>query len=145
MVWTIPKENHKTGKISKKPLKRPILPETQVLFLQLLELSGCDYLMTNSRSYQIMSKNSTVSLPYNLMQWLRKNANYEMAHWSLHDLRRTARTYWSSLCPPHIAEIMLGHTLSKEWGTYDQYLYLAEQTAAYSAWLNKLNEIIKLS
>lgn len=142
MVWTIPATNHKAGKKSKKPLYRPITENIKPLLLELFDLSEGDYLLTNAGEKTQFSTNAGVSLPYHINQWLRKNADYEMKHWSLHDLRRTARTHFSSLCQPHIAEIMLGHTLPGEWMTYDQYAYLDEQRAAYSAWVDKLMGIV---
>jgi hypothetical protein len=58
-----------------------------------------------------MGKSAPLALPYNIMQWLRRHEEYEMKHWSIHDLRKTARTNFSTLTEPHIAEIMLGHKL----------------------------------
>ena len=75
------------------------------------------------------------------MQWLRRHEKYEMTHWSVHDLRKTARTNFSTLTQPHVAEIMLGHKLPGTWQTYDHYTYLKEQTAAYSAWWKRLMEL----
>lgn len=37
---------------------------------------------------------------------LRRHSKFEMEHWSVHDLRRTARTNFATLTEPHIAEIM---------------------------------------
>jgi len=142
MVWTIPASNHKAGKKSKKPLYRPITDNIKPFLLALFALSDGDFVLTNAGESTQFSINAGVSLPYHINQWLRKNANYEMQHWSLHDLRRTARTHFSALCQPHIAEIMLGHTLPGEWMTYDQYAYLDEQRAAYSAWVDKLMGIV---
>jgi integrase len=141
-VWTIPVSNHKAGKKSKKPLYRPITDSIKPYLLELFALSDGDFLLTNAGKKTQFSINAGVSLPYHINQWLRKNTDYDMAHWSLHDLRRTARTHFSSLCQPHIAEIMLGHTLPGEWMTYDQYAYLEEQRAAYSAWVDRLMGIV---
>ncbi len=65
-----------------------------------------------------------------------------MKHWSIHDLRKTARTNWSELTEPHVAEIMLGHKLPGQWQVYDHYKYLDEQTKAYSAWWAKLMSVV---
>lgn len=143
MVWTVPATNHKLGKSSGKPLLRPITPETEVLIREAMELSkGSPYLFTNNGTSKPMGTGAPLQLPYNIMQWLRRHEKYEMAHWSVHDLRKTARTNFSTLTEPHIAEIMLGHKLPGSWQVYDQYDYLAEQRLAYSAWCNRLESLV---
>jgi len=142
-VWTVPPENHKMGKASGKPLLRPIIDETERLIKQACELSPeSDYLFTNNGTNDPMGNCAPLQLPYNIMQWLRRNKAYEMPHWSLHDLRRTARTNFSTLTQPHIAEIILGHSLGKIWHTYDQHHYLDEQREAYEKWVVRLKGLI---
>jgi len=92
-----------------------------------------------------MGSSSPLALPYNVMQWLRKNEGYDMMHWTVHDLRRTARTNLSTLAPPYIAEIILGHKLPGEWATYDRHDYLEEQAEAYKNWWDRLDDIGGLS
>ena len=142
MVWTIPPENHKTGKISNKPIIRPILPYTEELIKEAMSLNSENYLFMNDDGKSVMSQSSPIALPYNIMQWLRKNKNYEMAHWSVHDLRRTARTNFSSLTNPYVAEIMLGHALPRIQGTYDHHDYLDDQRKAYEKWIDRLMQLL---
>lgn len=112
MVWTVPAENHKLGKTTQKPLLRLVTPEIEPLIRQAIALSGdSDFLFTNTGSDEPMGKSAPLALPYNIMQWLRRHEEYEMKHWSIHDLRKTARTNFSTLTEPHVAEIMLGHKL----------------------------------
>ncbi len=142
-VWTVPADNHKMGKITKKPLLRPIIPEVEPLIKEAFNLSGeCEYLFNNTGSNQPMGQGAPLALPYNTMQWLRRHKDYEMKHWSVHDLRKTARTNFSELTDPHIAEIMLGHKLPGQWQVYDHYDYLKEQAEAYSKWWKRLMEIV---
>ena len=141
-VWTVPPENHKLGKVSGKALLRPIIPQAQALIEEAIGLSGKgDYLFNNDGTNEPMGVGAPVQLPYNLMQWLRRHKNYEMPHWSVHDLRKTARTNFSSLTEPHIAEIMLGHKLPGSWRVYDHYDYLPEQEKAYAAWWKRIEQI----
>lgn len=64
-----------------------------------------------------------------------------MPHWTLHDLRRTARSLMSRAgVLPHIAEQVLGHKLSGVEGIYDRHKYEDEKGAA----LNKLANLIDL-
>lgn len=126
-VWTIPPENHKLGKTSGKPLLRPITPEIEVLLLQAMALSDkSKHVFTNTGSKEPMGTGAPLALPYNIMQWLRRHDGYEMAHWSIHDLRKTARTNFSTLTEPHVAEIMLGHRLPGTWQVYDPTTTVAD-------------------
>lgn len=144
MVWTIPPENHKLGQSSGKPLLRPIIDEVKPLIEEVMALNAkSSYMFNNSGTTDPMGQGAPLALPYNLMQWLRRHKDYEMKHWSIHDLRKTARTNLSSLTEPHIAEIMLGHRLPGSWQVYDHYDYLPEQKQAYQAWWDRLQELVK--
>jgi integrase len=142
-VWTIPPENHKLGKSTGKPLLRPITPETEALIRQASTLSAkSKFVFTNTGSDDAMGTSAPLALPYNVMQWLRRHEKFEMEHWSIHDLRKTARTNFSTLTEPHIAEIMLGHRLPGTWQVYDHYDYLLEQGKALSAWTERLQSLV---
>lgn len=143
-IWTIPAENHKLGKATGKPLLRPIIPEIEPLIKQAMTLSGDGtILFNNTGTNKPMGRSAPLALPYNIMQWLRRHQKYEMEHWSLHDLRKTARTNLSTLTEPHIAEIMLGHKLPGSWQVYDHYDYLPEQAEAYKGWWDRLVGIVE--
>ena len=142
-VWTIPPENHKLGDSTGKPLLRPITKEIEPYIQQAFLLNeDSDYVFTNTGSNEVMGRSSPLPLPYNIMQWLRRHHDIEMEHWSIHDLRKTARTNFSTLTEFHIAEIMVGHTLGGHVQTYDHHHYLQEQGKAYSAWCKRLFEIV---
>lgn len=142
MVWTVPPENHKTGKTSKKPILRPIIPIAEELLKEAMLLNNTKHLFTNDKDDNQMGASSPVQLPYNIMQWIRRHKGHDMPHWSVHDLRRTMRTQISDIAAPHIAEIMLGHTLPKIWQTYDRYDYMEEQREAYLKWSEKLMRLV---
>lgn len=144
-IWTVPVELNKTGKTTKKKIVRPIIPEFMPLITEALTLGrGGEYLFENTGTKEPMGRRAPLSLPYNIMQYLRRNENYEMEHWTVHDLRRTARTNFSTLTQPHIAEIMLGHALPKIWRVYDKYDYLEEQVIAYKKWWERLQRIVEV-
>lgn len=65
-----------------------------------------------------------------------------MAHWSLYDLRKTARTNFSTLTDVHVAEVMLGHALQGMQGVYDRHLYIEGQRKAYKGWWDRIMEIV---
>lgn len=139
-VWTVPPANHKLGDKTGKPLKRPITPLAKKLILEAFALSKHEsyaFISSDSNDKQL-TRSSILPLPYNIMQWVRRHKGINMDHWSVYDLRKTARTNWSTITQPHVAEIMLGHKLPGEWQVYDQYDYLTEQMEAYDAWGERL-------
>jgi integrase len=143
LVWTVPREHNKIRKKGGKPILRPIIPAVVPLIERLFALGpDSEYALTNTNSNEPMGTSAPLALPYNVMQWLRRHAKYEMAHWSLHSLRKTARTNFSTLTQfPHVAEIMLGHKLPKNWRIYDNHTYLKEQAVVYTAWWQRLTAI----
>ena len=57
-----------------------------------------------------------------------------MPRWTLHDLRRTARSLMSrAKVPTDHAERALGHVMGGVRETYDRYEYLDEKRAAFEA------------
>ena len=143
-VWTVPPENHKLGKTTGKPLIRPITEGAKALLQEVFALSvKSEFVFTNSGSDQPMGQGAPLALPYNIMQYLRRHMDYNMAHWSVHDLRKTARTNFSRLTEAHIAEVLLGHTIggNSVWRVYDHYDYLEEQKKALNNWSARLTEL----
>ena len=138
------------GRCGRKPqagkshrVLKPIIPEVAPLIAEAFALSGdSQYVFTNRDAEKVMGQSAPIALPYGVMQYLRRHHNFEMEHWSVHDLRKTARTNFSTLTAPHIAEIMLGHKLPGQWQVYDHYDYLKEQTQAYTKWWARLMEIV---
>ncbi len=142
-IWTVPAENHKTGKKTKKPLLRPITENIKPYILEAMENStGSEYLFTVDGDSGPLGESSHLSMPNNIFQWLKKHKQVDLEHWSVHDLRRTMRTNMSTIAQPHVCEIMLGHALPKIWGTYDKHDYLEEQRAAYTGWVDRFHSII---
>jgi integrase len=77
-----------------------------------------------------------------MMAQLRKFAGDEVTlpRWTLHDLRRTARTLMSQAgVSAEIAELALGHVKRGVEGTYDRYSYHAEKKQAFG----KLAELVE--
>lgn len=143
MIWTVPPENHKTGQKTGKPLIRPITKETLYLFDYAVALNDSEYLfVSNWNKAEPMAQGTLLSIPYQLMNIVDREAGKKMDHWSLHDIRRTMRTNMSSITEPHIAEIMIGHVMPLVWRTYDQHDYINEQRAALEKWTERLRGII---
>jgi integrase len=140
-IWTVPPENHKTGKYTKRSLLRPVLPEIEPFIQQAMELNNSIYMFVNNGTREMYGQNGPGKLPYNVMQYARRHYDVEMKHWSMHDLRRTARTHFSRFTSRDIAELMIGHTMPGEQGTYDYHDYQKEMAIAYKQWWDKLESL----
>jgi integrase len=58
-----------------------------------------------------------------------------VAHWRIHDIRRTVSTGMNELgTEPHIVEAVLGHTIKGVAGVYDRAKYETAKRAALEAW-----------
>lgn len=142
-VWTIPPERHKTGKATGRPLKRPIIDEVAPLIKEAMRLShNPELLFSGESSAKPLTSSSILSYPYNIMGVADKQLGIQMEHWSMYDLRKTARTNWSTLAEPHICELMLGHVLPGVWQVYDRHDYLEEQADAYRKWYARVMGIV---
>ena len=67
-------------------------------------------------------------------------------HWTLHDLRRTARSLLSRKglgIDRDIRERVLGHTIRGVEGTYDRHDYDRERAEALQALANEIERIIR--
>lgn len=144
-IWTIPTDHHKTGRAhDAPPIFRPIIPITEQWIREAIDLTpGKPLLFAQVKSDDPMKGSDITNLPYNLMRWVKKNRGVDMEHWSFHDIRRTARTNWSSLTRPDVAEMMLGHSVSNIRDVYDKYEYLDEKREAYETWWERLRTIVK--
>lgn len=143
MIWIVPPENHKNGEKTRKPLIRPLIPETLQLFDLAATLNDSEFLFVTAKNkHQPVSRGALLSLPYDLTEYLFREEQVTLDHWSLHDLRRTFRTNMSTITEPHIAEIMLGHVLPVIWRTYDKHDYLDEQKEALTKWVERLQQIV---
>lgn len=142
-IWLVPPENHKTGYKNEKTLIRPILPKMEELILEAMQLSRGKYLFTNGETEEKMTNSASTALPVSIIGWVKRFKKEDMESWSLHDLRRTARTNFSQFSDRRdIAEIMIGHSMPKMQETYDLYSYVREQAEIYEKWLDKI-EILK--
>lgn len=149
MVWTVPAENHKTG-YSGNQIVRPIVPEIVPLLKEAFLLSSGKFLFGSADSFsektdseaKPLASTSHLSIVNVINNWINKHHECGITHWSIHDLRKTARTNFSDLTDERTAEVMLGHKLPGIQGVYDHNLYLKTQAAAYTAWHHRLCDII---
>jgi len=82
----------------------------------------------------------------NVLAELRKRDHPEakpLPNWTLHDLRRTARSLMSRAgVPSDHAERCLGHVLPGIRGTYDRHEYLSEKRRAFEALASQIDRIV---
>jgi hypothetical protein len=78
-----------------------------------------------------------------LAELLKQNPESELPRWTLHDLRRTARSLMSRAgVPSDHAERCLGHVLPGIRGTYDRHEYLAEKRRAFDALAAQIDRVV---
>jgi integrase len=66
-----------------------------------------------------------------------------LAHFTIHDLRRTVRTNLAALGVDHItAKKVLNHALEGMDAIYNRHDYLKQKTAALQLWADRLNAIV---
>jgi len=141
-LWSVPTTHHKSGKKTKKKLIRPIIPAAEELLLEAFTYSkGSKFVFPSSKNTHDVPQdvNTLRNATGSVIRYARVNYSINMANWTPHSLRKTARTNWSTLTQPHIAELMHGHALPKIWGVYDQHTYTNEMRDAYQKWWNKIN------
>ncbi|OAT54021.1 tyrosine-type recombinase/integrase [Providencia heimbachae] len=143
MHWVVPAENHKTGHETGQPLIRPMIPDVLPTIIELFSIAEYDILFNTGEDYAAF--NFHLTFPKNIIRFVSKNYGVDIPHFSMHDLRRTARTNFSELTAPHVAETMLGHKLPGVWGVYDKYGYMNEMREAYQKWWDKLELITKFA
>ncbi|MDE9554165.1 tyrosine-type recombinase/integrase [Xenorhabdus bovienii] len=127
MLWTVPKENSKTG----GKIIRPI-PEYMKPFLENLVYQNHknDYLLGEFKSTGVVSE-------YGAKIW-KKLGHTEK--WTLHDLRRTLATKLNDMgVTPHVVEQLLGHALPGIMAIYNKSQYLPEKLDALNKWCERLD------
>lgn len=74
--------------------------------------------------------------PYSKTRLEHARPRLQVTHWSPHDLRRTSRTFLTSLeCPDDVGEAMLGHMQEGVKGVYNLHTYDKQRRA----WINRLS------
>jgi len=74
--------------------------------------------------------------PYSNTRPEHARPRLQVTHWSPHDLRRTSRTFLTSLeCPDDVGEAMLGHMQEGVKGVYNLHTYDKQRRV----WINRLS------
>jgi integrase len=130
--WTIPQERYKTG----LELVIPLSSAAQAVLTAVPKIgkSGLVFTTDGKRPLGGFSKFKR-GFDEKVLTILReRDLEATLQRWTLHDLRRTARSLMSRAgVPSDHAERCLGHVLSGIRGTYDRHEYLAEKRRAFAA------------
>ncbi len=135
--WTLPASRN----ITKMDLVRPLSADARAVLPA--QVDGCDYVFTADGRNQISSFSTLkLALDKAILEDLRKQdpEAKPLPNWTLHDLRRTARSLMSraGVRADH-AERCLGRVMPGVRAVYDRYEYLEEKRDAF----NKLAASIK--
>ncbi len=134
-VWHLPASRTKTG----ESLDIPLAPAVVEWFNVLRTLAaGSDYVFPKRR------RDPRERVPHMGIDTLNvalKRVKHGLADFTLHDLRRTARTHLAALgVRREVAERCLGHKLHGVEGTYDRHDYFEERRLALGQWTALLQD-----
>ena len=132
-VWHLPASRTKTG----ESLDIPLAPAVVEWFNALRVLAaGSDYVFPKRR------RDPRERVPHMGIDTLNvalKRVKHGLADFTLHDLRRPARTHLAALgIRREVAERCLGHRLRGVEGTYDRHDYFKERRLALAQWAQLL-------
>jgi integrase len=133
-LWTIPAARYKTSAKNKIDMEFPLSAAAQKVLAEVPRFGTGEYVFTVngraplaafSRGKRAIDKASGVT------------------GWTLHDLRRTARSLMSRAgVPSDHAERCLGHIIPGVRGTYDRHKYQAEMLQAFEALASQIERIV---
>jgi integrase len=136
-LWEIPAARYK----GKRPHPVPISEPVAAIIKAQLEASGCEYVFPSRVKTPFTGFwRAKEALDEAVLEAMRQKA-ITRAHdpkkvapippWTLHDLRRTARTMMSAIgIPSEISERVLGHAQDSLRETYDRHKFLKEKREA---------------
>ena len=128
--WTLPADRNKT----KVDLVRPLSAAAQDVLSKAPKLADCEFVFSTDGEHPISG-------------FSRFKKNFDkvcgVSAWTLHDLRRTARSLMSraGVASDH-AERCLGHVIAGVRGTYDRHEYHAEKQRAFEALAVQIDLIV---
>ena len=139
--WTLPAARNKT----KEDFIRPLSKMARDILDDQPAIDGNPYVFTTGRAW--LSGFSKAKKDFDkavLAELLKHDANAKpLSNWTLHDLRRTARSLLSraGVSSDH-AERCLGHALPGVRGVYDRHEYHDEKQQAFEALAAQIERIV---
>jgi integrase len=139
--WIIPQERYKTG----RELVIPLSSVAQAVLDAVPKIGQSGFVFTTDGKRPVAGFSAFErKFDTKVLAELRKdNPDAELPRWTLHDLRRTARSLMSRAgVPSDHAERCLGHVLPGIRGTYDRHEYLKEKRRAFEALATLIDRIV---
>ena len=131
-VWSVPDQNSKT----REGFSRGISDEAVVLLKQAFELYP-KFKQVFPPATMKEDRPMAASVLLSMARQVGEVMGVE--DWSMHDLRRTAKTKMSELgVLPHVSEKVLGHKLGGVLSVYDQHEYIKEQIESVNVLANHI-------
>jgi integrase len=139
VVWTIPGERYKT----KLDHVVPLTPAACELIGERAKLSGFVFSTTEGKKAFSGFSKAKHALDRTIAAIREREGREPMPPWTLHDLRRTARSLMSrAKVPTDYAERVIGHVIGGVRETYDRYEYLNEKRDALLALAGLIDRIL---
>lgn len=141
-VWTIATERREKGNAGVIRLPSAAVEIIAAQF----EIVGNPYVFPGDIRHRHRASNRTGPPCFNA--WAQQKTRLDkalppMPHWTLHDLRRTARSLMSRAgIPGDHSERVLGHRIKGIEGVYNQYGYEAEKAAALEKLATLIDRIV---
>jgi integrase len=127
-VWSLPAARNKV----KQELVRPLSGAAQKVVASVPRLGRYVFTASGAKPLRGFAKAKE-----------RLDAVCGVKNWTLHDLRRTARSLLSRAgIASDVAEMCLGHVLTGVRGTYDRHEYHAEKKQAFEALATQIARIV---
>ena len=129
-VWHLPASRTKTG----ESLDIPLAPAV-VEWLNTLRVlaAGSDYIFP--KHHRRDPRERVPHLGIDTLNVALHRVKHGLAHFTLHDLRRTARAHLAALgVRREVGDAVLGHKLRGVEGTYDRHDYFKERRVALEQW-----------
>jgi integrase len=143
-VWTLAKDSTKTRSAIRIPLAEPVigwLKEARVFSFGKPYVFPARRLVRRRLGEARANRYEHVG-PDTLNVALKRLKVLDIEHFTVHDMRRTARTHLAALgVDRFVAERSLNHKLGSVEGIYDRHDYFAERHAALGAWAARLAQV----
>jgi integrase len=139
--WTIPQERYKTGLELVVPLSDAAV--AVLAGVPRIGKSGLVFTTDGKHPLAGFSKFKWAFHDKVLAEMRKQDPEARLPRWTLHDLRRSARSLMSRAgVPSDHAERCLGHVLPGIRGTYDRHEYLLEKKRAFAALAALMERIV---
>ena len=125
-IWTIPAARYKTK-------LEHVVPLTRAMSALLGEPKAKGFVFSNDGGSQPLAgfSKAKAALDRTIDEIRRARGLELMPHWTLHDLRRTARSLMSRAgVRPDVSERVIGHAIAGVAGVYDRHSYADEKREA---------------